>query len=53
MRNLEDEKLRIWQESVSKMVSDVENKINNSCQIIEDEDDEEWKKDAIEKGRLA
>ena len=52
VRNLEDEKLRIWQESISKMVQNVENTINNSDQVIEDED-EEWKKDAMERGRLA
>ena len=52
-RQLEDEKLKIWQESILKMVDKAEKSIYTEPSHSLTEEEEEWKKDAMKKGRLA
>ena len=52
-RQLEDEKLKIWQESILKMVDKAEKSIYTESSPSLTEEEEEWKKDAMKKGRLA
>jgi chromosome segregation ATPase len=52
-RNLEDEKLKIWQDSISGMIQRVEQSIAGPQPQREEEQGEEWEREAMQQGRLA